>query len=63
VALIGKMFECRSLAKIAGLNTCSKSSHIAFLTNLQKKAKPENEIFLSDIQKHKVFEIMLSFAL
>jgi len=30
---------------------------------IAKKANPENEICLSDIQKHKVFEIMLSFAL
>ena len=28
-----------------------------------KKANPENEICLSDIRKHKVFEFMLTFAL
>ncbi len=28
-----------------------------------KKAKPENEIYLSDIRKHNVSKIMLTFAL
>ena len=30
---------------------------------IAKKANPKNEIRLSDIRKHKVFEIMLSFDL
>jgi hypothetical protein len=30
---------------------------------MQKKAKPKSEFCLSDIRKHKVFEIMLIFAL
>jgi hypothetical protein len=37
--------------------------HISYFLQKCKKANPENGICPYDIQKHNVFEIMLSFAL
>jgi hypothetical protein len=39
------------------------SLHISYSYRNAKKANPKNEICLSDIQKHKVSQIMESFAL
>jgi len=49
-------------AIMTGSSTIIKSSYIISYKNA-KKENPENEICLSDIRKHKVFEMMLSFAL
>jgi hypothetical protein len=50
------------LAIFAGPNNSISSTYSISYKNA-KKAKPKNEICLSDIRKYNVFEIMLSFAL
>jgi len=37
--------------------------YMVILTKMQKRKNPENEICLSDIWKHKLFKIVLSFDL
>ena len=48
---------------MAGSDLYINTLYIVILTKMQKMEDPENEICLSDIWKHKLFKIILSFDL